>query len=191
MSLAFRRHCASVFALSLFLSTLNVFNPRPRAERCCKLSRILNPSRWPTRATQPSQAVSTTALNWTSSPTAVPMTSPGQIQQHSSAEPGQRHLQAGRGYGHYTSRDTRANGRYEWRWLFRLDLQQTYGSPIIGVQLSNGDGTFKAPVFYTPTTVNQYCGLPGCSSGRLQRRRQTDVALLHGDPSHHDGRDKH
>ena len=63
-----------------------------------------------------------------------------------------------------------------------LILDQIYGSPIIGVQLSNGDGTFKAPVYYTPTPVNQSAVFLGAVTGDFNGDGKPDVALLTVNP---------
>lgn len=63
-----------------------------------------------------------------------------------------------------------------------LILDQTYGSPIIGVQLSNGDGTFKAPVYYTPTPANQSAVFLSAVTGDFNGDGQADVALLTVNP---------
>jgi hypothetical protein len=49
-------------------------------------------------------------------------------------------------------------------------------SPIIGVQLSNGDGTFKAPVYYN--TATRYQVLPKAVVGDFNGDGKLDVAIL-------------
>jgi hypothetical protein len=53
-------------------------------------------------------------------------------------------------------------------------------SPTIGVQLSNGNGTFKAPVYYTPSQFagNQNAQLAAVVTGDFNGDGKTDVAII-------------
>jgi len=60
-------------------------------------------------------------------------------------------------------------------------------SPTIGVQLSNGNGTFKAPVYYTPSQVAQNSVVASLVTGDFNGDGKTDVAFITTVPSDTNG----
>jgi hypothetical protein len=61
--------------------------------------------------------------------------------------------------------------------LTDLVINQPFSSTI-GVQLSNGDGTFGAPVYYTPTPADPNAELTAVASGDFNGDGKNDVAII-------------
>ncbi len=176
--LAFRRHRASVFALFLVVLTLNVSNisraqngavnftdsqPIPLANAC--------------NAAFAGHFHKTTQLDLmtTCSPTFPPGTNPNNtvlLNQGNGTYKPVEDTAIDNAAVPVLSVDMNGDGYSD------LILHQAYGSPIIGVQLSNGDGTFKAPVYYTPTTVNQTSVFLSAATGDFNGDGKADVAIV-------------
>ena len=176
--LAFRRHRASVFALFLVVLTLNVSNisraqnsavnftdsqPVPLANAC--------------NAAFTGHFHKSTQLDFmtTCSPNFPPGTNPNNtvlLNQSNGTYKPVEDTAIDNNAVPVLSVDMNGDGYSD------LILHQAYGSPIIGVQLSNGDGTFKAPVYYTPTTVNQTSVFLAAAAGDFNGDGKTDVAIL-------------
>jgi hypothetical protein len=61
--------------------------------------------------------------------------------------------------------------------LTDLILNQQF-SATIGVQLSNGDGTFQSPAYYTPYPLPAYAEFTGVAAGDFDGDGKTDLAVL-------------
>jgi hypothetical protein len=175
--LIFRRHCASVFALSL-VSTLNLSTPS-RAQNAAvnftdsqpvPLANACN-------AAFAGRYHSGTQLDFmtTCSPTFPAGANPNNTVLLNQANGTFKPIEdtaIDNAATPVLSVDMNGDGYTD------LVLEQSYGSTIIGVQLSNGDGTFKAPVYYTPTPVNQSAVFLGAVTGDFNGDGKPDVAIL-------------